>query len=188
MGGDQPNNDLGRYRRHYIAGGAAGLVYLRPMDTQPLAKSYLARSMRIGIRPWHRRHDRKQIDRWPPYSPALPLHWTAAPPADGACLSYAVDLLALEPEDRLIGRISSRPVAGTARRIGIVLHPDRLGQGFGTEALHLLGQIDMGLTQLLLDVAASNDRAIRCYQRAGFVQVGESWRGGFRYLSMARSV
>jgi diamine N-acetyltransferase len=159
------------------------------MDTQPRTTSYLASSSRIGIRHWHRRHDRQQINRWPPYAPALPLHWIAAPPAeDGVCVSYAVDLLAPSPADRLIGRISARPVADAAR-IGIVMHPHHLGQGLGTEALGLFVSIgrQLGAVELLiLDVAAENTRAVRCYERSGFEVMGSTTRGGYRYLDMGR--
>lgn len=143
---------------------------------------------RISIRPWNRRHDRQQIDRWPPYFPALPAHWLVAPapaPADER-VSYAVDLRSV---DRLVGRIGLR-MSGADAQISIVLHPDHLGAGIGTESLHHINRLARmnGLARLWLDVAAENIRAIRCYERVGFVGLEETWRSGYRYMVMARGL
>ncbi|MBX0326971.1 GNAT family N-acetyltransferase [Oscillochloris sp. ZM17-4] len=147
--------------------------------------TYLAKSSRIGIRPWHRRHDRRQIDHWPPYTPTLPAHWLAASRASGERLSYAVDLLGVH----LTGRISLL-ISDSAARLGIALHPGHLGSGLGTEAMSLMLVVgrQLGLSTLQLDVAAENIRAARCYQRAGYVAVGEIWRGGYRYELMERGL
>lgn len=185
MGCAEPLNDVGGYCCHPLAGGAACTLHLRPMDTKPPAKSYLASGERIGIRPWGRR-DRSQISRWPPYQPALPPHWTAAAaPSEGARSSYAVDLLAAPPADRLIGRISVR--VGSRIMVGIVIHPDHLGGGLGTESLLILKRVvtSLGLAELHLDVSTSNPRAVRCYMRAGFVVVGTVWRDDYCYLDMS---
>lgn len=78
----------------------------------------------------------------------------------------------------LIGtvRLHSPTVSDRRAQIAIgLLDSDRLGQGFGTEALRLV--IDhafdgLGLHRLSLRVLADNDRAIRCYSRLGFVEEG----------------
>lgn len=143
---------------------------------------------RVVVRPWRRRRDRHQIDGWPPYTPALPAHWLVSPaPGDQKRVSYAVDLAG---ERRLIGRIGLRWVASGTAALGIALHPAYLGDGLGREALQLINQIglQLGLAALRLDVAEENTRAIRCYQRVGFVASGLSWRDGYRYLAMARSL
>lgn len=154
---------------------------------------------RIGLRPWNRRRDRQQIDRWPPHIPALPAHWLAAPdplPAYTNRVSYAVDLLTLSPADRMVGRISLRTddVAGFPASIGyvgIALHPGHLGKGIGTEALTRFAEMCriFGLADTLwLDVAAENIRAIRCYDQSGFVYVDSEWRGEYRYHIMMQSL
>ena len=146
--------------------------------------TYLAQGPRVGIRSWHRRHDRHQIGQWPPYIPALPWHWLASVPVPGQRLSYALDL-----DRSLVGRISLRNVVDGAAELGISLHPAHLGSGIGTEALGLLAQVVRSqLAVLRLDVAAENIRAIRCYERSGFCAIGEIWRGEYRYLDMARPV
>jgi RimJ/RimL family protein N-acetyltransferase len=151
--------------------------------------TYSAIGTRIGIRPWNRRRDRQQIDHWPPYAPALPAHWLTAPaPVHGECVTYAVDLLSL-PADRLVGRITTRSVEGVAV-LGIALHPAHLGAGLGTEALNLFPQVgrQIGLALLRLDVAVENVRAIRCYERVGFVDIGETWCNSYCYRAMARGL
>lgn len=86
-------------------------------------------------------------------------------------------------EDRsgaLIGRIFLRHVnrsPGTAV-LGIDFRPDRLSQGYGTEALggflrHYFETL--GFDRLFLSVAAFNLRARRCYEKLGFRYLGSYW-------------
>jgi RimJ/RimL family protein N-acetyltransferase len=60
--------------------------------------------------------------------------------------------------------------------MAIVMGRDALrGQGLGTEAIGLLLRYAfnmLGLTRVELEVASQNERAIRCYLRAGFVLEG----------------
>jgi RimJ/RimL family protein N-acetyltransferase len=35
---------------------------------------------------------------------------------------------------------------------------------------------ESGFQRLRLDVAATNNRAVRCYEKAGYVKTGEFWR------------
>lgn len=81
----------------------------------------------------------------------------------------------------LIGTITLREVSRWRKsaRLGIHLHPGRLGHGYGTEAMRLF--LDYYFNNLCwkllkLDVATFNERAIRCYEKVGFEQVGEFWR------------
>lgn len=157
----------------------------------PIA-DYIVTGTMVGIRPWDRRRDRHQIDRWPTYAPALPIHWTTAPvptSPDVERVSFAVDLLSSLTADRLIGRISLC-VADHSAVIGIVLHPDHLGIGIGTESLITFADVARArdLVILHLNVAVDNIRAIRCYQRARFVSIGEMWRNGHNYVNMARGL
>ncbi|WP_299596561.1 GNAT family protein [uncultured Tateyamaria sp.] len=70
----------------------------------------------------------------------------------------------------LINRADRRALIG----IGI-LDPNALGQGFGSEAMRLLGAHafdDMGLHRLGCRVLAFNARAIAAYKKVGFVVEG----------------
>jgi RimJ/RimL family protein N-acetyltransferase len=70
--------------------------------------------------------------------------------------------------------------------IGLI-DPARLGQGIGRESVrHCLGYAfgDLGLHRVSIRVLATNTRAIRCYERCGFIVEGrerESARVGGRW-------
>ncbi len=81
---------------------------------------------------------------------------------------------------RVIGSLTLREINGRkSARLGITIGADSVSQGYGTEALqlfldHFFG--DMGFQQMILDVAATNLRAVRCYLALGFRQVGFHYR------------
>ena len=58
------------------------------------------------------------------------------------------------------------------------------GRGLGTDAVRTMARhlvADRGHHRLVIDPAAENERAIRCYEKAGFRRVGvmrEHWRDG----------
>jgi RimJ/RimL family protein N-acetyltransferase len=63
--------------------------------------------------------------------------------------------------------------------------PDRWGRGYGTEACMLAVEYafrHLAMEKVCLDVYAGNDRARRCYEKAGFVSEGikrrHYWRDG----------
>jgi RimJ/RimL family protein N-acetyltransferase len=91
-------------------------------------------------------------------------------------IPFAVD----DESGEMIGRIFLRHVRYEERSavLGIDMHPDCLGQGYGTESLgaflhHFFGS--MGFERMLLSVAAHNVRARRCYESLGFNTVGTHW-------------
>jgi RimJ/RimL family protein N-acetyltransferase len=68
---------------------------------------------------------------------------------------------------------------GDALEVGLGLRPDLTGRGLGLE--FLLAGIDFGrrrfgLTRVILNVAAFNERAIKVYERAGFRETGRHTR------------
>ena len=65
-----------------------------------------------------------------------------------------------------------------AANMGVRIAPQYCGQGYGTETLKALFAAVMacGMKVIRLDVAASNARALRCYERCGMRIVGEFWR------------
>jgi diamine N-acetyltransferase len=91
-------------------------------------------------------------------------------------IPFAID----DEQGDLIGRLFLRHVRKDERSavLGIDLHPARLSQGYGTEALGAFLRYffeDMGFERMLLSVAAHNVRAQRCYQALGFVTIGSHW-------------
>jgi RimJ/RimL family protein N-acetyltransferase len=67
--------------------------------------------------------------------------------------------------------------------LGILIgNPDFRGRGYGSEAVMLLvdyGFTAFGLSNIMLDTTAYNDRAINAYQKAGFKVIGRR-RGSHR--------
>jgi RimJ/RimL family protein N-acetyltransferase len=61
-------------------------------------------------------------------------------------------------------------------KLGMVIGSDeKRGKGYGTEALSLMLDYAfgiLGLERLELEVYAENKRAVRCYEKAGFVREG----------------
>lgn len=82
----------------------------------------------------------------------------------------------IEHDTRLVGscRLHSLDVTSAAARYAVGLE-DRsvLGQGLGTEVTRLVlayGFEHVGLERIEVRVLASNERAVRCYLRCGFVE------------------
>lgn len=76
--------------------------------------------------------------------------------------------------------------------VGISLGPDHRGKGYGRETLRLL--VDFGfrhrnLHRVWLEASAENERALRAYRAAGFVEEGRlrehAWIDG-RYVDVVR--
>jgi RimJ/RimL family protein N-acetyltransferase len=144
-------------------------------------------SERVLIRPWEGRDDVGER-LWPPYTDPFSPFWNI--PRSRTLLDNLFSLSfyphryvwAIEDHtSSLIGRISLRDIKYYLQqaRLGISLSQAYTSKGFGTEALtlfleHFFGPLGFGV--MLLDVAAFNYRAVRCYERLGFQHVGTEWR------------
>lgn len=147
----------------------------------------LLESERVRIRPWQYR-DLIAQEAWPHYGDPFSVFWnTPRSHSWGGSRSYFYSssirrVWAVENRQyNLIGRISLRELELQAyrARLGVSLGAPFVGQGLGTEALklfldHFFGV--MGFRTMLLDVAAFNLRAVRCYEGLGFSHVGSDWR------------
>lgn len=95
--------------------------------------------------------------------------------------SGGVDFVVAEKEKlRYMGQVSLFLLDYTARsaEMAIVLSGEHIGRGYGVEALRLLLKYafeQMNLNRVYLTVSAENARAIRAYEKAGFVHEG-CWR------------
>lgn len=150
------------------------------------------RSARTLIRPWQR-SDEHLAAAWPPYGdPIEPLWnlprqngifhtWQGTFDLAGTRRTWAVENLS----GQLIGRISLREIderRGLAR-LGVTFGAPFVGKGLGSEALRVFIEHffrRMHFEAMLLDVAAPNQRAVRCYERLGFERVGTDWRAANR--------
>jgi len=84
-------------------------------------------------------------------------------------------------EDReVIGSLTLRDVDGRrSARLGITIGADFVSQGYGTEAMYLFLDHyfgEMGFAVMVLDVAATNLRAVRTYRAIGFRETGHHYR------------
>lgn len=147
------------------------------------------RGPRVRIRPWQSRDD-DLADAWPPYNDPFDALWNLPRPPSfstgvwNSFLEYGIQRRSWAVENTsgvLIGRISLREIdeqRGQAR-LGVTFAAPYVGRGLGTEALILF--LDYYFETLkyhlmVLDVAAPNVRAVRCYIRLGFQYVESDWR------------
>jgi ribosomal protein S18 acetylase RimI-like enzyme len=114
---------------------------------------------RLTLRPWDRRRDRRAAARWQDTTPFLRV-WSVQNHSRGARESWGI-------------------LHSNMARIGLYLAPGWTGQGYGREALGLMLHYcfaGLKLEQLALDVAASNQRALKCYLAVGFQYQYSEWR------------
>ncbi|PPD16854.1 MAG: GNAT family N-acetyltransferase [Methylobacterium sp.] len=84
----------------------------------------------------------------------------------------------IEHQGRAIGEILIDNFVEADRRAGLIigiLDPDALGKGLGTEAIRAVAEFCfdvLDLHKLSMRVLAFNTRAIRAYERVGFVREG----------------
>ncbi len=85
-----------------------------------------------------------------------------------------VNLVIADRESRrYLGQCNLFMIDQTARHaeLAIILAPDSVGRGYGTEAVGLLLDFafrQLNLNRVYLKVHADNARAIRCYEKCGF--------------------
>ncbi len=158
------------------------------IETSPL---YI-QGAQVSVRLWENRDDSTQRT-WPRYKDPFCELWNIprSPSLYNSLLSSYVGILggrrvwAIEHFDsKLIGRISLRDIDQRTHqaRLGISLRPDYVGQGLGTEAMKLFLDYffdELHFRTMVLDVAAFNLRAVHCYERLGFAQVGHEWRKSY---------
>jgi aminoglycoside 6'-N-acetyltransferase len=108
--------------------------------------------------------------------------WWPGPDRDQVARDFLTDAevvpYVIELEGRAIGIIQSYEEDDPDYRhagIDVVLHPDGQDRGAGTDAVRTLARHLVehdGHHRIVIDPAAHNARAIRCYEKVGFRPVG----------------
>ncbi|MBI4492312.1 MAG: GNAT family N-acetyltransferase [Chloroflexi bacterium] len=161
---------------------------------------YLARGAKTRIRPFFR----SDVDRWlawPDHSDPLYVAYNPHRMPGWRRDAWFRDLVERQRQQpfaveelggEMIGRIFLRHVhrAQGVAVLGVDFHPGFVGRGYGTDALRAFLRyyfFEQGFRQLLLSVAAYNERARRAYVRCGFETVGGHWdRHDPRLLELLR--
>ena len=146
------------------------------------------RGPRIQIRPMKRR-DIDAMIQWRPFvdplyqpfdfprrSRAEQIRWFEWRSKDPNRLLYVIE----DEQRQVVGSLTLREIDGRrSARLGITVGADFVSQGYGTEALrtfldHYFGK--MGFAEIILDVAATNLRALRTYRALGFRHTSQHYR------------
>ena len=151
------------------------------------AEDIRLKGLRVTVRPLQRQ-DLDEMETWPRFDDPLYrlFDWSVSSSTqndawfsylltDQARVYYAVE----DEQGRLIGRLSLRDIRRHwSARLGIGFGAPFVGQGYGTEALQVFLHYfftELGFERMVLDVAAVNVRAVRCYERCGFKQTGSDY-------------
>jgi RimJ/RimL family protein N-acetyltransferase len=100
---------------------------------------------------------------------------------DRKCQDDRITLILDHADDTAIGYLALLEIdwgQGIAGNMSVRMHPERCGRGLGTFMLRKTAEwcFGNGIETLRLDVAASNLRAVQCYEKVGFAKTGEFWR------------
>ncbi len=146
------------------------------------------RGPRVTIRPM-RRSDLEAMMRWQPstdlrYQPfdfpkrsrAEHVRWFEWRSREPSRRLYTVE----NEAGQIIGSLTLREIIERrSARLGITIGAEFTSQGYGTEALRLFLDYffgEMGFARMVLDVAATNQRAVRAYRALGFRPTGQHYR------------
>jgi len=150
-----------------------GQVVLRPLERADIHR----------MAAWFNNPDiRRNLSRLWSMSLAEMEHWFDEQSADKWPRIYAIETT----HGQHIGRIGIHNVDWRNRTAGlgiVVGEPACWDKGYGTDAVrallcHIFDQ--MGLNRVSLTVLADNQRAIRCYEKCGFVREGRLRQAGYR--------
>lgn len=142
------------------------------------------------IRPWNRK-DLEELAEWPGYPfPYEPFNSSLSEMNSEEKEQHfhsreenpnRITLVVDHATQKAIGYLSLVQIDWVNREVGNMgfrIHPSWCNKGIGTLVIRKVSNwcFKFGLKALRLDVAAANTRAIRCYEKAGFVKIEEFWR------------
>jgi len=91
------------------------------------------------------------------------------------CLEAGSQAFICELENNLIGFIFVLNQAGEGHILNISVHPDYQRQGYGLKLIEEVFRVlkEDGATFAYLEVRKSNTKAIKLYEKLGFIRIGE---------------
>jgi RimJ/RimL family protein N-acetyltransferase len=137
------------------------------------------------------REDLDMLAAWPNYAfpyQGFEFSFRAMSPSEKDALLQArqgkpntIVLVANHTEQPTIGYLALTQIDWIEHIVGnfgLRIHPAWCNKGIGTSVLRMVSRwlFRRGIEAVHVDVAASNTRAIRCYEKVGFLKVGETWR------------
>lgn len=179
----------------YLASLSSTFFITELMMKETLTKNVLLEELplcegHLTIRPWSRQ-DLEVLAAWPDYpfphkgfkfifssmnsSAKEKLFQARQGNPDGFVL--AVD----HKDESAVGYVALNQIDWLEHSIGnfgLRIHPNWCDKGMGTSVLRTLcfWLFNHDIESVQVDVAASNTRAYRCYEKVGFCSVGEIWR------------
>lgn len=149
-------------------------VYFRPLEVgdEPLLRRWINDPLN-----W------RYLEMHPPFNEARERDWLNQL---GSSPTDYVFGIALRADDRLVGVTGLHRIHWSDRKatLGINLGERSVqNQGYGTDAVRLVLRFafeELNLNRVELSVLGNNPRAIRCYQKVGFVQEGCARQAAFR--------
>lgn len=153
-----------------------------------MSEGIVARGSKTVVR-WFQREDVERRQQWPRHTDPLYSHndprpmsarerelWFLERASSPNYHMFTVD----DFYGNMIGWITLRNINHAAGNgvLGIALDPTKMSMGFGTDALMAFLEYyfdGLGLREMVLDVAAFNERAMRSYEKCGFRYVGQHW-------------
>lgn len=140
-------------------------IYLKPLDYQDALK----------IRQWGSHENKLFIDYNLSDLTETQIHFWYSTKKKNFRKSY---FAIYNNEDRMIGYMGVKDINLFKKEsfLGIVLDPNFLEMGYGTESIRVFLRYyfyEMKMKKILLDVNAFNTRAIRAYEKLGFLYITE---------------
>ena len=142
------------------------------------------------IRPWQRA-DLDLLAKWPSY----PFPYESLNYRFGTMTAVEKDRHYRDREDNpdrvtfildhaghtAVGYVALVEIDWRVPRVGnmaVRISPDWCDKGIGSRSLMMISDwcFAQGIASICLDVAASNPRAVRCYEKAGYKVTGEFWQ------------
>lgn len=160
------------------------------LNKKSLLQSLPIRDGDNTIRPW-RRTDLDLLARWPSYPfPNESLNYRfGAMPATERDRHFQerednpdrVTFILDHTDHQAIGYLALVEIDWRIPRVGnmaVRIAPDWCDKGIGSRSLKIISDwcFGQGIASVCLDVAASNLRAVRCYEKAGYKVTGEFWQ------------